>query len=412
MDYGLIGEHLPHSFSKQIHEQLTGEAYTLCQLRPQELEGFLTSPTFRAVNVTIPYKQAVMPYLAEIDPAAERIGAVNCIVNRDGRLCGYNTDYLGLKALVLRMGLQLQGKKVLILGSGGTSRTACAVAESLGAERIFRVSRSGRDGCITYEEAAKKHGDSHILFNTTPSGMFPNTEEQPVDLGAFPHLEGVVDAVYNPLRTRLIQQAQSLGIPAEGGLYMLVSQAVAAAEIFRDTRYPDESCESIYRSILSQRENIVLTGMPGSGKSTVGKLLAETLQRPLIDLDQVIVEMAGCEISQIFAQQGEAAFRDLESRAAAEAARQTGCIIATGGGAVLRQENVRRLKQNGRIFFLNRPLEDICPTEDRPLSRDRESLQRRFEERYPIYQSTAQAEIPVTGTPEEVCRRIMEEYLL
>jgi len=412
MEYGLIGEHLPHSFSKQIHEQLTGEAYALCELRPQELEGFLQTAAFRAVNVTIPYKQAVMPYLAEIDGAAERIGAVNCIVNRDGRLCGYNTDYLGLRALVLRMGLDLKNKKVLVLGSGGTSRTACAVAESLGAKSIYRVSRSGRDGCLTYEQAVAEHSDAHILFSTTPSGMFPHTEEQPVDLALFPALEGVVDVVYNPLRTRLVQQAQELGIPAEGGLYMLVSQAVAAAEIFRDTQYPAESCEHIYRSILAQRENIVLTGMPGSGKSTVGKLLAQKLQRSFIDLDSRITEMAGCEISDIFAKQGEAAFRDLESQSAAEAARETGCVIATGGGAVLRPENVRRLKQNGRIFFLNRPLEDICPTEDRPLSRDRESLQRRFLERYPIYQSTAQAEIPVTGTPEEVCRRIMEEYSL
>lgn len=410
MEYGLIGAQLPHSFSKEIHEAITGEEYVLKELAPEELDDFLRRAEFKAINVTIPYKQAVIPYLEKISPMAEKIGAVNCIVNRRGKLYGYNTDFSGLRSMILEQGLSLKGKTVLILGSGGTSRTAAAVAESLGAAVVQRISRSGNDGCLRYEEAMEQYGAAEILINTTPAGMYPRLEGQAVDLDAFPALEGVIDVVYNPLRTKLVQQARSRSVNACGGLFMLVSQAVSAVEIFRDLQLPEDTSRQIYQQLRRQRENLVLTGMPGCGKSTVGTLLAQQLQRKFIDLDQEIVARAGCDISDIFARQGEQAFRELESQVISELAGNTGCVIATGGGAVLRPENVRRLKQNGRLYFLDRSLEELLPTDDRPLAQDREALQQRYDERYPTYCVTADVHITVDGTAEDAAAAVRKEF--
>ncbi|MBQ3261785.1 MAG: shikimate dehydrogenase [Oscillospiraceae bacterium] len=410
MEYGLIGEHLPHSFSKEIHEQLADYTYELHEVEKDDLDAFMRSKDFKAINVTIPYKQDVIPYLDEISESAREIGAVNTIVNRGGRLCGDNTDQMGMTALIRKLGLDLNGKTVLILGTGGTSRTAQYVCKKLGAAVIRTVSRSGRDGSLSYENAALECPEAQIILNTTPSGMFPKPDAQAIDLTPFTKLEGVVDVVYNPLRTQLVRQAQSMSLPAEGGLYMLVGQAVAAVEIFLAEKLPDDALDRVFLSLYKGKENIVLTGMPGCGKSTVGKRLSKLLGRPLLELDQMIEKKAGVHPSEIIRTQGEAAFRDLESEIVSEASMQTGCIISTGGGVILREENMRRLRANGRIYFIDRPLRYILPTDDRPLSADREALEQRFRERYPIYKATADVIVPVKGLPKTVAETIRKDF--
>ena len=409
MEYGLIGEHLPHSFSKEIHEQLADYTYELHELTPGELDGFMREKAFKAINVTIPYKRDVIPYLDEISPSAMEIGAVNTIVNRNGKLSGYNTDMLGMEALIRRIGLDLRGKTVLILGTGGTSHTAQFVAKHLGAEQIVSVSRSGRDGSVTYEDAPTLYPETAVILNTTPAGMFPKVDAQAIDLRLFPALEGVMDVVYNPLRTQLVQQARSLGLPAEGGLYMLVGQAVAAVEIFLDRKLDPDALDCVFASVLASKESIVLTGMPGSGKTTVGKLLAAQLGRRFYDSDDEITSRTGRTPNEIIREDGEAAFRDVERDVIAALALEPGCVIATGGGAILRGENIRHLRANGRTFFLDRPLDDILPTDDRPLSSDRAALEKRYAERYPVYTATADAVIPVKDTPEAVAEAIRKE---
>ena len=410
MEYGLIGEKLGHIFSREIHQRLGGYDYRLQELTPAQLPAFLEKRDFRGVNVTIPYKQTVIPLLDEVDPKAAAIGAVNTIVNRRGRLYGYNTDYDGMAALARHVGLTLKNKNVLILGTGGTSRTAMTVAADLGAAEIRRVSRTGRGGAITYEQAADL--PVQVLINTTPCGMYPGCDGQPMDLSRFGWLEGVLDAVYNPLRTRLVLQARDNGARGQGGLYMLVAQAAAACRLFLDRPLPDGALDSVYRAIHGQKQNIVLTGMPGSGKSTVGRVLARQLDRELVDTDTEIIRVAKKPIPEIFAQRGERGFRDLESQVIQEVSRRTGLVIATGGGAILREENVRRLRQNGRIYFLDRPAEDILPTDDRPLARDMEAVRQRYAERYPRYTSTADAAVPVRGSAEDVAAAIREEFLI
>lgn len=389
MEYGCIGEKLPHSFSKEIHEKIGSYDYRLIELTPDELDFFLTERQFKAINVTIPYKQAVIPYLSQMSDTAVKIGAVNTIVNINGALYGYNTDFFGMQSLIEREKISIDGKKVLILGTGGTSKTAFSVAESLHAKEIFKVSRKKADGVITYEEACAFHGDAEIIINTTPVGMYPHIDKEPIDIDNFPNLTGVIDAVYNPLTTKLVQHAKKKGINTRCGLFMLVSQAVKAYEIFNQTQCPVETFEKIYREIYSSKQNIVLTGMPGSGKSTVGKVLAKRLGRDLIDTDAEIVKKAGIPISEIFSQFGEAHFRDLETEVLKEVSKRSACIIATGGGAVLRKENIDFLKMNGKIYFRDRPLQFLLPTSDRPLASSREDIIKRYNERIEIYRSTA-----------------------
>ena len=384
LTYGCIGEHLPHSFSKEIHGQIGGYAYELKELTPEELPAFMAARSFRGINVTIPYKQAVIPFLDEIDETARAIGAVNTVVNRNGKLYGFNTDLDGLTRLIRRIGMDLSGKKVLIPGTGGTSRTAAFAAEKLGAREIRKISRTGRDGSLTYEEALRDHADAEIILNTTPCGMYPEPDAQPLPLEPFHRLEGVADVIYNPLRTRLVLDARSRGIPAEGGLYMLVAQAVRASEHFLDTVYPDGLTDRIYEQILRQKENIVLIGMPGSGKSAVGRILAEKTGRSLADTDQLITEKAGKPIPDIFRENGEPAFRDLETEIIRALSKQGGQIISTGGGAVLRPENVTALRQNGRLFWLDRDPEALVPTDDRPLADTAEKMKQLYRVREPV----------------------------
>lgn len=424
MEYGLIGEHLGHSYSPEIHAQIADYTYELTEIPRDGLDSFMKAKDFRAINVTIPYKQDVIPYLDEISPQAEEIGAVNTIVNRDGRLIGSNTDFAGMSALIRKLGLDLTGKKVIILGTGGTSRTANAVAQSLGAAEVYRVTRHSEEvnaaedtavsngkcktGIITYEDAAGKHSDAAVIINTTPAGMFPHIHGKAIDIEYFPKLEGVVDAVYNPLRTELVLDAQERGLPAEGGLYMLSAQAVYACGAFLDREMRDLDIDRAYKNVLNSKRNIVLIGMPSCGKTTIGNILAERTGRKLVDTDACVIENIGMEIADYFAANGEQAFRDRESEAVESLALEGGLIIATGGGAVLREKNVRNLKRNGLVVFLDRPLDKLIATDDRPLSSSRDALTGVYNARIDIYRRSADVIIDAGGTVEEVSEAVLQ----
>ena len=380
MEYGLIGEHLPHSFSKIIHEKLAHYQYDMLELAPDEVDSFMRKKDFKGINVTIPYKERVIPYLDEISDRARRIGAVNTIINRDGRLCGHNTDYFGIREL-LRL--------------------------NQGASIICRVSRTGKDGAITYEEMYEKHTDAEVIINTTPCGMYPDIDACPVDLDKFRSLRGVIDVVYNPLRTVLVLEAQKRGIPATGGLYMLVIQAIYAAEIFTGRQFDRETADLVYQEVLNSKRSIVLTGMSMSGKTTLGSLLSGKLGRRVVDTDQMVIKKEQRQITDIFAKDGEPYFRDVESEMVRSLATENGLIIATGGGVVLREENVDALKKNGHIVFLDRPLEQILPTDDRPLANTRDKVTALFTKRYPTYRATCDGFVPNDMTPEEGAERIL-----
>ena len=408
MEYGLIGRKLGHSFSKTLHNLIGNYDYELKEIEPDNLKDFMLKKDFKAINVTIPYKQDVIPFLAEIDPKAQKIGAVNTVVNKNGKLLGYNTDFSGLRSLILKNNMELCGKKVLILGSGGTSKTALAVAEDLGASKIYRLSRQSTEGFITYTQAYKCHTDAEVIINTTPCGMYPNIGESAIDISKFPHLEAVVDAVYNPLSSALVVEARNRGIKTTGGLYMLISQGVFASELFLDKKYPETLVEDIFESILKEKQNIVLIGMPASGKTTVGKALAESLGRSFFDSDEEIVKREGIAVSEIFAVKGEEYFRKCESEVIKELSALQSSVIATGGGAVLNPRNTDLLKENGKIFFLDRNLDDIAATPDRPLSSTREDLEKRYKERYPIYCASADYKINCSNEVKENVNAIKE----
>lgn len=411
MKYGLIGEHLTHSFSKVIHEQIGDYVYEIKEIEPQNVDAFMRSKDFCAINVTIPYKETVIPYLDYIDSSAKQIGAVNTIVNKNGKLYGYNTDYFGMKSLVYKIGLEISGKKVLIIGTGGTSKTATAVVKDLGAKEIIYVSNIPVKGALSYDEVYKSCTDIEIIFNTSPVGMFPKNDGVPIDLTKFPVLEGVLDVVYNPIRTNLVINAQEQGLRAQGGLYMLGAQAVYAYEYFMEKSVDKEAlCDTVYNTVLKQKNNIILTGMPSSGKTTIGKLLSQKTGKLFVDTDDEIVKKIGMDIPSYFEKYGEDSFRSVEAEVIKEVSVRNNQIIATGGGAILRADNVKYLKQNGNIYFLDRSLEKLIPTSDRPLSSNIDALKKRYDERYPIYTKTADIKINGNGTPEQVADLIYGEY--
>lgn len=379
MKCGLLGQRLGHSYSPQIHSQLADYSYALFEKQPEELEDFLKNGHFTGLNVTIPYKKAVIPYLSELSPVAARLGAVNTIVRRpDGSLIGHNTDHFGFRSMVEKSGLCPAGKKVLILGSGGASCTAAAVLQELGAEVIV-ISRSGENNYHNLH----LHTDAAVIVNATPVGMYPEVGVSPLDLDLFPNLEGVLDIVYNPARTQLLLNAEARGLTAMNGLWMLVAQAKESAEWFTGRTVPQDRIPAIHRRLKAQMENIVLIGMPGSGKSTVGALLAENLGRGLVDADTEIIRAAGKSIPEIFTESGEAGFRAIETQVLAELGKRSGLIIATGGGCVTREENYPLLHQNGTIFCLDRAINDL-PTDGRPLSQ-RGKLEEMYRIRKPLY---------------------------
>lgn len=411
MRYGLIGEKLGHSFSKLIHEQLCSYTYDLIPLRHEEVDGFMKRREFSAINVTIPYKETVLPYLSYIDPAAKAIGSVNTVVNRSGLLYGYNTDFAGIEYLLDRHALQLEDKKVLILGSGGTCKTALAVAKHRNAREILIVSRHPANGQIDYQQAVEQHRDAQIIINTTPVGMYPALESAPIDLTRFPDLHAVIDVIYNPLRTSLLLQAEDLGIPCCNGLEMLVAQAKYAAERFLDAPLPDESIARVHADLCADRKNIALIGMPSCGKSTIGQMLAAQTGKQFVDLDELIVQNAGCSIPEIFASGGETRFRALETEALRSIAGQNGLIIATGGGIVKNECNIRLLRHNSTIFFIDRALENLVMCDpDRPLSSSEEAVRALYAQRLPLYRKYAHHIVPNNGDLAAPVREIKEKF--
>ncbi len=401
MKCGLLGRKLGHSYSPQIHSYLGQYSYDLFEKEPEELENFLKNGDFTAINVTIPYKKDVIPYLDEISPTAQKMGAVNTIVRRcDGTLFGHNTDYFGFSSLVKRSGLSVEEKKVLVLGSGGASNTVAAVLQELGAKAVI-VSRSGENNYGNLQ----LHKDAAVIVNTTPVGMYPKTGVSPVDLGQFPHLEGVLDVVYNPARTQILLDAEKRGIPCFNGLWMLVAQAKEAAEYFTGSVIDDALIGKIYGVLSSQMQNIVLVGMPGCGKSTIAALLAQKLGRKAVDADEEIVRLAGKSIPEIFAQDGEEVFRSWETKALEILGKQSGLILATGGGCVTKSRNYPLLHQNGQIFWIQRSLE-VLPTDGRPLSQSGK-LEAMYEIRKPMYEAFSDFVIQNNGSPEKTVAAII-----
>ncbi|MCF0261385.1 MAG: AAA family ATPase [Sphaerochaetaceae bacterium] len=408
MQYGLIGERLSHSYSKELHNQIGDYDYCLKEIARDQVQSFMLAKDFKAINVTIPYKETVIPYLDYIDDFAKDIGAVNTVVNKDGKLFGYNTDFFGLRSLVLNCGIDAKDKKVLILGTGGTCKTARAVFKDLKAKSIIIVSRKKSETTVTYEEALSCHADAQIIVNATPCGMYPNLEDMPIEIEPFKSLEAIVDVIYNPLRTRLVLEAQKRGLKACGGLFMLSQQAIAASEFFFDKSLDASISNKVYKKLLNQKQNIVLIGMPGSGKSTIGQAIANKLGYEFIDTDQEIIKSQGKTPSEIIKEQGEKAFRDIESEVCKNLATKTHAVIATGGGAILRAENVTHLKNNGFLFFIDRKLETIRPSDDRPLTDSLDKLKAIYEKRYPIYTSCADS-IIVNNDIETTVKTIIGE---
>ena len=400
---GLLGEKLGHSYSPQIHSMLADYEYKLFEKSPEELEDFLKSGEFDGLNVTIPYKKSVMPYCAELSPTAAQIGSVNTIVRRsDGSLYGDNTDAFGFENLIVHNGIEVKGKKALVLGTGGASVTAQAVLKNLGASEVVVISRKGEDN---YENIAK-HADAEIIANTTPVGMYPNNGKAAVDLTQFPKLSGVLDVVYNPARTALLLQAEKLCIPCAGGLYMLVSQAKRSCELFTGKSIPDSEIDRIERVLSHQMQNIVIIGMPGSGKTAVSTMLAERLGRKIFDTDTIVSEKAGMTIPEIFAAQGEAGFRKLETEATAEVGKLSGNIISTGGGVVTVADNYELLHQNGVIVWIERDTNKLA-RDGRPISLSSD-LNELYAARLPLYERFADIKANNNGDINDTVNAIME----
>ena len=401
MQCGLLGRKLGHSYSPQIHSQLGSYGYRLFEKEPEELEDFLKNGDFTGLNVTIPYKKDVIPFLDELSPRAKALGAVNTIVRRNGKLIGHNTDYFGFETMLLSTGVSLQGKKALVCGSGGASSTACAVLKAHGANVVV-LSRTGNDN---YQNL-NRHSDAALIVNATPVGMYPNVEASPIeDLAAFPMLEGVLDLVYNPARTSILLKAEALGIPCVNGLRMLVAQAKESAEWFAGEPIDDSCIEMIYSRLRRQMENIILIGMPGCGKTTVGASLAKILSRPLKDADAELEQAVGRKITEILPTDGEASFRSLESETLLDLGKQSGLVIATGGGCVTIPNNYEKLHRNGTIVWLKRDL-DLLPTSGRPLSQTGH-LQEMYQKRAPLYARFADFSVENSGDPQETAEEII-----
>ena len=403
--YGLLGRKLGHSWSVPIHAALGCAGYRLYELEPEKLTAFLRRTDIGGLNVTIPYKRDVMPLCDEIDPAAADIGSVNTLVRgADGKLRGYNTDIDGFCYMARRAGIGFTGKKVVVLGSGGASLTAQAAARREGAQEITVISRSGPDNYGNLD----RHADAEIVVNTTPVGMYPGNGAAPVDLSAFPRCEGVLDVIYNPRRTALLLQAEALGIPCCDGLPMLVAQAKTAEERFFGKPISDEENERILSQLRREMGNIVLIGMPGSGKSSIGQLLADLTGREAVDIDQKIMDRAGCSIPEIFAQGGETAFRALEREETAKAGALTGKILLTGGGVVKTPENYGALRQNGRVYHLLRDL-NVLPTDGRPLSQGAD-LAAMWRQREPLYRAFRDVSMDNNGPAAETAQAIWRDF--
>lgn len=401
MQCGLLGRKLSHSYSPQIHNVLGNYSYKLFEVEPDHLDTFFRETPFTGINVTIPYKKAVIPYCTDLSDRAKKLGAVNTIVHRaDGSLVGHNTDYFGFCSMLQKSGLTVSGKKVLVLGSGGASATVVAVLTECGADPVV-ISRSGENN---YDNL-HIHADASVIVNATPVGMFPDVDNSPVDLQVFPKLEGVLDLIYNPARTKLLLQAEQMGLVTENGLWMLVAQAKESAEWFTGNKIGDAVIRKIHADLRLQMENLILVGMPGCGKSTVGRILAEKLQKVFVDADSEIINVAGMPIPKIFETSGETGFRKLETQVLSQLGKRSGNVIATGGGCVTREENYPHLHRNGTVIWLKRDL-DKLPTEGRPLSKAGE-LDKMFAARKPLYEKFSDLTVENDLEPNSTADKII-----
>ncbi len=399
---GLLGRKLGHSYSPQIHAMLGSYEYPLYEMEEEKIESFLRSGNWTGINVTIPYKKTVFPYMTEVSEASRRIGSVNTVIRRpDGSLYGDITDVYGFTAMVMHTGIEVKGRKTLVLGNGGAAAAVKAALEDLGARPVI-ISRRGEDNYTNLD----RHVDAGIIVNTTPLGMYPNTGEAAVDLRDFPHLEGVLDIIYNPAKTKLLLQAEEMGIPCGNGLYMLVAQAKRSSELFTGKAIPDSETDRIYRALSASMQNIVLIGMPGCGKSTAAANIARLTGRPSFDSDEITEKRAGLKPSEMIPALGEKAFRDLEHAVLEDLGKLSGAVIATGGGAVVRPENYAPLHQNGVIIWLQRPLAELS-YEGRPLSLT-VGVEKLYEKREALYASFADAAVKITGTPEDTAKAVIQ----
>lgn len=408
MEYGLLGEHLSHSFSKSIHEKVGKYPYQLFEVAPGDLSFFLMNKSFKAINVTIPYKEKVIPYLDELDESAKIVGAVNCIVNKQGKLIGYNTDMYGFICLLEHAGIDVSNKNVLVLGNGGASKAVIGALKYLKAKDIFIASIGKEENTISYEEIYN-HPEIDVIVNATPVGMYPHNEDKElVDLDRFNFLFGVIDVIYNPIRTKIVLKAKEKGIKAEGGLYMLIAQAYKAIEIFIGKKFSKKEMDQTYREILNQNENIVLIGMPSSGKSTIAKALKKQTGLKVIDTDKEIIKIIGMPIKDYFAKYGEESFRKAEMDIIDKIYQKAPFIISTGGGVIKNKNNIDKFKQNGSIYFINRSLENLTPTKSRPLSNDENKLKELYQERLPLYQKYSDIEIDNNSDINQAVNKILE----
>lgn len=411
MRYGLIGEKLGHSFSKDIHERIADYTFDLIPLSKEEFKTFMEKKEFTALNVTIPYKKNVIPYLDEMDEHAKAIGAVNTIVNRDGKLKGYNTDFTGFLYMVKKHNVHMEGKKVLIIGNGGASAAIQAVVQHESAGSMVIVDVVPGNGAISYDEMFSSHLDAEIIINTSPIGMYPRIGNAPIDISMFHKCEAVLDVIYNPILTRLCFEAQEMDIKRVNGLEMLIAQAKQSVEFFLDKSIDDQIIDDIYQDMLRERCNIVLIGMPSAGKTTIGKMLENRMQKEFIDLDDIIIEKAGKSIPEIFEESGEAGFRAIETEAAIEVSKLNNKIIATGGGTIKHKVNMDYLRQNGITIFIDRDVDKLISSDpNRPLSKSTDALEKMHAERLPLYQKYA-AYVAVNNSDiESTVTEIEEAY--
>lgn len=404
---GLIGYPLGHSWSSPIHEYFIHQKYDLYELKEEEVVSLLRSKDFDGLNVTIPYKETVIPYLDEIDPAAKEIGAINCIVNKNGKLHGYNTDYQGFKDMLIANGFDVKGKNVALLGSGGASKACRKALDDLGAN-TFIISRTPRDKMISYQELYEREKEFSVIVNATPVGMKPNQDDMPIDLDRFTNLEGVVDIIANPIRTRLLFEAYEKGLKTCGGFEMLVRQAFVADEFFFDHKFDEKEIEPCINHVLKEKRNIVLIGMPTSGKTTVAEEVSRKTGHTWIEMDNELVKEFGTSIKDVFATKGEGYFRKQETELSKKLQDKENCIISCGGGIIKNRENMRYLRENGVVIWLDRSVDKLYGTSSRPLSQDHDAIAKLYEERKDLYDHYSDIHVDNNGPLEETINKIVE----